>query len=244
MQYKLIILVALIISILQGQTNPALLSSSQKGSLGNGTQYWTKGSATGFDFGTSTDFSIILQIKTYAPSTLQRAISKKTNSSGGSDPGFMLELRNSRFQFNIGDATTTAQAIGTVVIQSGVSYFVVVTAQRSGSAIIYTNGVVDNSVSISTIGSITNALTLGIATNSNGANPLIGIIGQIQVVSGKVFSASEVLSLYTNRNKPWLTKYSTGTMVLNVDWSTPGYDMSGSSNHVIPTNAPIITRYQ
>lgn len=231
--------------MLFGQFNKLTPLSSyvRKGSFGTGTQYWTKSSATGMDFGTSTDFSIVMQFKTTSAATLQRLLAKKTNASGGGDPGFMVEIRSSRIRVNIGDATATAQVISNATIQNGQLYSLIITATRTGNAVIYINGIIDNSGSISTVGSITNALTLGVAGSINGSNPLIGTLGRIQVISGKALSTTEVYALNNKARSMLPNTYPGATTVLNIDWKNNGNDLSSQGNNLTASNGPYIGTY-
>jgi len=242
---KIILFLIVFPVMLFGQFNKLtpLSSYARKGSFGTGTQYWTKSSATGFNFGTSTDFTIVVMFKTTSVATLQRLISKKTNATGTLDPGFMVEIRNSKIQVNIGDAAATTNIISIKTLVTGQTYLLVVSVARTSNATLYLNGQIDSVVSISSIGSVNNALTLGIGANTNGSNPVVGVLGTVQVVSGKALTAQEVSAVY-NRMKTGIPKqYSGGTLVLDIDWSKNGTDKSSSGNTLTPVSSPYIGTY-
>jgi hypothetical protein len=231
--------------MLFGQYNKLspLSSYARKGSFGTGTQYWTKSSATGFDFGTSTDFSIVMLFKTTSAATLQRLISKKANATGAGDPGFMVEIRTSKISPVFGDAAASTSALSNTVLTNGTVYHLVITATRTGSAVIYINGTLDNSFAISGVGSVNNALTLGVGANTNGNNPVIGTIGRVQVISGKAFTAAEVSALYNKQRSEWPKSYPGGSTVMDIDWKKYGRDQSSSVNTLTPVNSPYIATF-
>lgn len=243
---RMLIILSLGISLLSGQSwkSIVLLQKPIKGTqLDGSTQYWTKTSATSADFGTSTDFTIIAAFKSSSIATLQRVVAKKVNSAGTLDPGYMFEIRSGKTNFVIADAAGTISVAGTITLESDRWYIAVISATRAGSGVIYLNGVQDNTGTISTLGTITNALTLTIGANSSAANPFLGQLGPIQIISGKALTAAEAASVSAAWKKSGLpTSYTSGTIVASYNWRSAGTDISGTGNSLTPVaSAPVVT---
>ena len=202
--------------------------------LNGSSQYWTKATASGMDFGTATDFTIIAWARhsTTAFGGTQRLAGKSASPSarfmllGGASGNVMSAL--------VSDGTNSALLHGTTSVNDNRWHRYVMTADRDGFLRLYVDGVEEGTaLSLASVGSVTtsSAFEVGGIGASSFWN---GQIGEVQVISGYALTASEVKNLTGAK-----VSYGGGTVVAWYQWNG-GLDKSSSANHLTPVNSPAI----
>ena len=205
--------------------------------LNGSSQYWTKATATGMDFGTATDFSIIAWAKhsTTAFGGLQRLAGKSASPSarfmfvGGASGNVMSAL--------VSDGTNSALLHGITSVNDNKWHLFVMTADRDGFLRLYVDGIEEGTaLSLATVGSVTTSSAFEVG-GIGAASFWNGSVGEVQVVSGYVLTATEVSALA--KTKTLKASYGGGSLVAWYQWNG-GLDKSGSGNHLTPVSSPLI----
>lgn len=242
----ILVITALLPSALFGQTFTKMLpltSPPRKATLLNGSsQYWrTASNATGMDFGTSTDFSIIAVIRhtTSSIGALQRAIGKGISPN----PRWSITggISGQSISVNINDGTNSASVNSTQAINDGFYHLVIATVARAGNVTLYLDGVSTGTpTSMASIGTLTNGSQLDVGSFAT-SSLWEGTVSECQIIYGKSLTAAEVSTVTSRYKYRGLSRsYSGGTVVAWYDWRSNGVDKSGYGNHLSPTGSPSI----
>jgi hypothetical protein len=220
--------------------NGLLFSSHQKATLLNGTtQWWSKATTVGMDWGTTTDFSVAVWVKhpTDTLATNQRIIGKSFSPNSQWALVCITGATGAPFVY-ISDGTNSVQKSSSTAINDNKWHLLVALFDRDGNADLFMDGVsIVTPGSIAAVGDVTSANKFDIGVN-NSAKAFKGFIGEAQVLSG-LLTSQEIIDMY--RSKKMKPHYSVAFQVAWYDWASGGTDKSGNGNHLTPTvNPPII----
>lgn len=170
------------------------------------------------------------------------------NASLSGSSRLRMFLNNSTPTVTFTDGTTSVSATNSATVNNGYPHTMFATLSRTGNLTLYVDGVAGSGASVTAIGSMT-ADSLTVGSGSSG-----------QFFNGKIFSrqrirfsalpsddgASIVVDAHQRfkRKQPFAKIYPSGTVVAWYDWRSGGLDLSGSGNHLTPTNNPIIVNVQ
>ena len=222
----------------------SILQAGKAGIVLNGsTQYGTKSSPSGFNFGTR-DFSVIAVFKKTTDNDAVNAIiscgDPGTNTTGG------IELRirddvDSKIEAKFGDGATAVQTSGGSAWVSGTEYRVVVSCDRDGTMKLFVNGsAYGTAVSIAaySASSLGNPTTFAIGHRPTGAIPFNGTLFEIQVVDGVALTVNDA-ALIESYGIP--TGWLGGTVVSHYRWAnSDGTDETGN-NTLTLADSPTFT---
>ncbi len=149
-----------------------------------------------FSFGANTDFTMLAWVKTTSISTIQYIMTK---FNAGTTLGFRIYFTGSKFRFVIDDNIVSSVVINSNnTLNSNQLYHVGVTADRTGNAQLYIDGVADNNGDISAIGNINNNDSFQLAVGGGGTQfPFKGRIGDCRIWN-RVLKSNEIRELFIN----------------------------------------------
>ena len=214
-------------------------------SLDGATQYAFKTSPTNCNFGTSTNFSIAIWVKTTFSGSSNYILSKyRTSATVG---GFyIVESTAGYANFLIrDDVNSQSCANNNTLINDGDWHLITITVNRTTSIVtIYVDNNTGVETSISTItgsidGSVTPNLEIGRAGQTS-AIPFSGSIGETQIISGLVLTQEQVGYIYSY-GIPDSYADGTGIVVAHYKWDSNGTDESSSVNTLTLQASPTIS---
>jgi len=132
-------------------------------------------------------------------------------------------------------------------INNGRDRFVVITYNRTGSQLIYLDGVVSGAGgSIAAIGKISRETAFALGARGAPDRYFAGKIGEHIFVRYSALP-SDIATTIARINATWKRQgfpraYSGGTIVLDVDWKAQGIDKSTSGNSLTPAGGAITTK--
>jgi len=135
-------------------------------------------------------------------STTDDTLIAKRNSSTTSDPGYIafIDAATDKLHFEVSDGTNDYKLVSTSVFTGNDWHrFTLVWNQSSiPDSEIYIDGIADNAVktgTLTSVGDLSNALTLNIGAESDGGAPFDGKLDEIHVYNRSI-SATEIAKLY------------------------------------------------
>jgi hypothetical protein len=156
------------------------------------------------NFGTATDFSILLKVKGNTETTFKGLIRKGDPHTGTQD-GYALSFRGDRspqeIQFKMGDGAAAVTISEDYDLDDGNWHTTGITADRSGLGILYADGLPLKSSSISALGNIDVAEDLSIGTYNPGNRFFDGYM-MYGVIYNRVLTPTEMLDAETTGTIP------------------------------------------
>jgi hypothetical protein len=137
------------------------------------------------DFGSDTDFSVEMRIRTF--STPDVAMIGNKDWDTGLNPGFVFSFKYANgpeWKVNIGDGSERADADASPGLDDGEWHMLSATFDRDGMMRLYTDGVFDVQEDISSVGDINTGAGLFIGADIFGAYAYTGRIAEVRVFEG------------------------------------------------------------
>jgi hypothetical protein len=114
-----------------------------------------RGGTTDFNFGTDTDFTIELWVKTGTVAPASHLINKKCNPDA-SEPGWMIYLQEGKPVAVIADGERRVVLQQDTAVNDGHWHHLALVAERKGNAVLYVDGVAGESASLKELGHVNN----------------------------------------------------------------------------------------
>ena len=196
------------------------------------------------------DAMLVCYIKTSASGVQQDIFSGRNNGAAN----FMSYIKisvdtDNKLRFTAISETQSidVSALGTAVNDNRI-HCVVITINRTGNYNIYLDNTSIQSASFASMGQIMSQ-NFGIGSTWRDGSPIAfwnGSIGPLQLVLFNTLPSdivSTVNAISSSDKKKGLPKYySTGTLVLDINWSFGGIDKSSLNNNLLPYGNPIIVK--
>jgi hypothetical protein len=226
--------------------------SPQSATLLNGSsQYWSKATPTGMDFG-SKSFLVLVAIKPDAMgggATGRCALDLTTAGKTTGTPRLFVSVTDGdHASVIVGDSSASVRD-STASITRGRWGLYAIAFEYGANIRCFMDGTLTGTRSVILIAkqlSGYDTLRIGTKTPASGALLWDGSIGPVQVIRFDALP-SDIASVIAYVNATWRRRgfpksYTGGTIVLDVDWKTGGNDKSGTNNHLTPTASPGIVK--
>ncbi len=165
------------------------------------SEHISLGRPESLDFGSSTDFSISLLLRSSGNFTTDNAVASNKNWASGNNPGWVIAVNtNGSWQWNIGDGSDRLDYDSPAgLLYDGSWHHVTAVHDRDGSAQLYFDGVLVSELDMAPIDNI-NALATGLATDGTLAYPSFpGCIDEFRIWGRKLLP-EEVAKLHSGFN--------------------------------------------
>ena len=156
------------------------------------------GSPASLNFGSNTDFSVSLLLRSSSSFTTDNAVVSNKNWVSGNNPGWIIAVNtNGSWQWNIGDGTDRLDYDSPGgLLYDGLWHHVTAVHDRDGSAQLYFDGTLVSELDMASIGNV-NALTTALATDGTLAYPSFpGCIDEFRIWRRKLLP-EEVAELHS-----------------------------------------------
>jgi len=221
------------------------------GGYDRNASYWFNGTTgfinisenSSFDFGSTTDFTLIARINTSWFRTAQTIIFQGDRATEQPSYGLSINPLTGYLNASIDDGTNDVSVLGTTNLTNGSWHLVAATFDRDGILHVYTDGVQEGSISISSVGSVNNNNYLAIGSmldSSTGPGIFFnGSIDEVQIFN-RSLSAEQIKYIFNN-----ITKLAPNESIDNDVWYaivTPNDGVVDGepiqSNSITLSNAP------